>query len=358
MDCTTLSAIIANDTYISCLMYTINETTIRVLDTGLTEFSQAYLRPLTIITSLSLVLIGYAMMTGKSDNRTGKEIVFSMLSVFIVYVFATNFTQPMPYGGGTNSPFSITHSLLTEAPAELANYMLPPDKKNTDTSQVKDTTYQTLDIMTASILKNGWELIQQPGKSFVSGNFSFALAVCGLVIMVAGALYIGVTTGLLIVNHIRVSFLLLLSPLFISFLMFEKTRNMTQHWIQNLIAAALTALFIYAVSMIIYIISDMYISELAVITQEINNPTDSLSIMQVLPGIIVLIAALILITDVPSIARDIAGGIGGSQGLMSPTAMAGTVGGMAGGAVGAGGAFALRQLSKLRNVNKIKGITG
>ena len=245
MDCTSLSTIHKGGNYIGCIMQGLDTTTTTALELALQNFIANYLPTVAVLVTLSLMLIGWSVVIGKNDNISLKQIAAALLMTGFIYAAIDNFMEI----------FHVVHPLITQAPAELASYLVPhtiatgpdTDEATALTTAVQKSTYKSLDDMAKIIMGNCWQMIEQPDTSFIKGSYKFGTLLAGILFAVCSLIYLAVAAGFLIMNHVRASFLLLFSPLFISFLLFQKTRGMTQQWIQNLIATALTALFIYAV---------------------------------------------------------------------------------------------------------------
>ena len=222
-NCATLTLIHYHGKYISCVMDSVDGAMTTALRVALDRFIISYLPALTTLVTLSIALLGWSVVIGKNESVMLKQVVVALLMTGFIYAAIVNFEVI----------FKVVHPVITQAPAELAGYLIPGMSPGTHADTIKANAYGTLDRMAGNVISNCWAMIQQPGKAVYNGEYSLGTLVGGAILGLCALVYLAVTAGFLVMNHVRAAFLLLFAPLFISFLLFAKTRGMTQQWIQK-----------------------------------------------------------------------------------------------------------------------------
>ncbi|MBL4571593.1 MAG: type IV secretion system protein [Gammaproteobacteria bacterium] len=246
---------------------------------------------------LFFILFGYALWRGLIKVPF-KDIIEWVVKIGIIYTFISTWEI---YN-------TIVVAFFTTGPDVLVGAALG-DGSTGSVSTHLGTVYQ--------------RAINMAGDAYNSGGFVMPYII-GSIILISASLMLLYALFLIAMSKIAIAILLGLGPLFIVFLMFEKTQKMFESWLQQLVNYVFISLFTVAVL--------AFGSFLAEKTILVTNDTTLGSAM--LPAITFLLVFMFL-TQVMSIASSLSGGIA------LTTNHAGTLLGYAGGtAIGSAGAAA------------------
>ncbi len=320
---------ITHQMVISCLMHTIETTTSNALNDGLGKFVENYKGTARALAVLSVVLIGWIMMTGKSETYNTRTLLWTMIMIGVVLWIIEN----LPALHDEISP------LFTRVPAEIASSIT---FTNTNTEMSKKGSHQELDKIFAELIEGATQLInikrvitdidiieQLNNKgidpkdrgmkiedekwvcktdggfwaNLTPGNIGSVLV--GVLVLIMAALYMILVVGILVMNQVRVTFLLVFSPLFISLYLFQRTRDMTVRWIQNLVTCILIATFTYSVIMV----------NANIVNANVKALSATCETPFMLPVAIALTmgASFMIVSSIPDLAKDISGSGGGGE---------------------------------------------
>lgn len=156
-----------------------------------------------------------------------------------------------------------------------------------------------------------WNTANDAASAFAeqSGYLTILPSMIGIVIMVAAGVFIAIALAILILAKVMLWVLIGTSPIFISCMLFEKTRNYGTGWFNQLLTYALIPLFIYVIAA--FLIAAMN-PELTKINAASGSRT--LTLADVAGFLLLCIAGGFVMLYIQSLGQGIAGGIAAGVG--------------------------------------------
>jgi type IV secretory pathway VirB6-like protein len=174
--------------------------------------------------TLSIVVMGILMIMGKSNQKPQELIWWSVKVGLIVGLFNTLFVY-----------MELFVNFFFDFPTQLTQFLsLNSGATNLTTSQLLDRHFSySMELAQDLIFKSDWY-----------GSVAWGQKIAGIVFVVIIFSVFGFVTYLIITTKVILAVLLALTPLFVMFALFDKTKGMTEAWLQQMLNAMFVSLFI------------------------------------------------------------------------------------------------------------------
>lgn len=151
-----------------------------------------------------------------------------------------------------------------------------------------------------------WETANKAAAAFAeqSGYFAFLPSAIGVLIMVGAGLFIAVALAILILSKVMLWVLLGTSPIFISCMLFERTRGYGTGWFNQVLTYALIPLFIYVIAAFLIAAMNPELSKI-----NVASGTRTLTLADTAGFLLLCAAGAFVMLYIQSIGQGIAGGI-------------------------------------------------
>ncbi|WFR97799.1 type IV secretion system protein [Rhizobium tumorigenes] len=183
-----------------------------------------------------------------------------------------------------------------------------------------------------------WETANKAASAFAeqSGYFSILPSMIGTLIMIGAALFIAVALAILILAKVMLWVLIGTSPIFISCMLFDRTRVYGLGWFNQVLTYALIPLFVYVIAAFLIAAMNPELSKI-----DVASGTRTLTLADVAGFLLLCAAGAFVMLYIQSLGQGIAGGISAGVGnagsavarrllRRAPAAGARTVAGVAG----------------------------
>lgn len=238
--------------------------------------------PLALCIALYVVLLGYSVSHGWI-SLSFSYIVKITLKLSVIYLLAMNWDFFSHY----------VVDFIQQGSSQLAGILLTSNK-NIGAFVTDRGIEGALQSVLTHFTKVGYWLWRQGSWHNFSPCFE------AIVIWGSGLTLVLYALLQLIIANIMLSILFTLAPLFISFLIFEKTQSLFDRWAGHVLSYALLTLFVSLLLSLILNIAEWSISD---ITE--NNLLTTLLIASFVPIVIVCFVSVALIKRISAMAYDI-----------------------------------------------------
>jgi type IV secretion system protein VirB6 len=248
-----------------------------------THFVQANAGVITLLFTLYIVFIGMRFLyhDQRVDMSTVTRQLIVMLSVYGL-LMSWHLYHLFVYNIFTNEPAHIAEIMVSSA------QRIHPD---TTIAEVLDHIYEA--VINATIGFFGQ-------VSFSSGGIAFLFY--GILVFVIGSLMCVFTLLLFIYAKMMMAVSLALGPLFLSFVLWEPTKNMFTAWLNKLITIALVPVITSAILVLMLSVIDVTLPHL-------NQPVENMQFYGIVPFLGLSLATTMILAQVLRIASALAGGI-------------------------------------------------
>lgn len=271
----------------------------------------------TSLVILSIILLGIAYLQQAVEISLKNLVSFYVkVAVIAAFVLSTTLFNDLFYYFFFDSADTVAGWLLESS----------DDLENIGSVAILDYIYSVL-MSSAMVL-----IVELSGFS----SDGLSALVLGVVIGLIAILVVGRAAYLVVASKIGLALMMVISPIMISLLLFDKTKSITQAWIQQSINFMLVPFFVYMVFAFIYILSDATIQDIRAAADG-KTMIDTVSIVTL--AIIMSIAGGFL-SQVTSISQSLAGGVALGTSNLSMGLSSSTAG------IAAGGAYAWQRFRR------------
>ena len=247
------------------------------------RFDTAAEAPIVGLATLSLVVIGYCMLTGQL-RMTAAQLFPRLLRWAIILVLLLN----MPL------LFDWSFEVVTDIPNGVAVFLLGGGPVS-DEADVIDLIE---DVMTAGVRAASTIWTDASWSDIGSHILSGILLLTGLILAVLAAV-------LLMVSKLGVGILLAVTPFFLGLRLFDFGKGLFEGWLRQLLTFALIPIFVYSLIALNFNILTAAHTQLTAASATATGVTFTTAI----PYLLVAIVNMVLLTQVMGWAGGVGGGI-------------------------------------------------
>lgn len=201
------------------------------------ELSNYIARPLGSLCILYIVLVGFGIVRGVIKTPL-QEFVKGAFRIGVVFMLAMNWGFFAKY----------IYDLFTLGVNELCNVLHP--FKGSVAAKYSDGVYDLIQHVFNVFIKIGSHSWMAGGVKKI-GSYLVAIIVYGSGIVIAGICFIEIMVAKFII-----SLCLATAPLFVTFVLFDKTRNLFIQWLNQMIAYAFVCFFVsIVITFSIYVVN-------------------------------------------------------------------------------------------------------
>ena len=250
-----------------------------------TEFDEQATPLILAVATISLVLVGYMMLTGRV-RASSPEFVSRLMRWTLIFVLLLN----MP------GIYDFAYPLVTGVPAAVAQFMLTlaPDSPTED----------EVVGMIESVLEAGMNAASRVWTN--AGYLSLTPYIISSLLLMTALLLAIVATVLLVLSKLAVGILLAVAPFFLGLRLLDVGKGLFEGWLRQLLTFALVPIFVYSLIALNFTILEESHEQL---TAAVTTPGAIISLSVVVPFVLVGIANLVLLTQVMGWAGGVGGGI-------------------------------------------------
>ncbi len=156
-----------------------------------------------------------------------------------------------------------------------------------------------------------WETANKAASAFAeqSGYFSILPSMVGTLIMIGAALFIAVALAILILAKVMLWVLIGTSPIFISCMLFDRTRAYGLGWFNQVLTYALIPLFVYVIAAFLIAAMNPELTKI-----DVASGTRTLTLADVAGFLLLCAAGAFVMLYIQSLGQGIAGGISAGVG--------------------------------------------
>ena len=239
--------------------------------------------PIVALATLSLVVIGFCMLTGRL-SMTASQLFPRLLRWGIILVLLLN----MP------DIFDWSFDLVTDIPNGVAVFLLGGGPVS-DEADVIDLIEN---VMTAGVRAASTIWTDASWSDIGSHILSGILLLTGLILAVLAAV-------LLMVSKLGVGILLAVTPFFLGLRLFDFGKGLFEGWLRQLLTFALIPVFVYSLIALNFNILTAAHTQLTAASATATGVTFTTAI----PYLLVAIVNMVLLTQVMGWAGGVGGGI-------------------------------------------------
>ncbi len=156
-----------------------------------------------------------------------------------------------------------------------------------------------------------WQTANEAASAFAeqSGYFTILPSMIGVLIMIGAGVFIAIALAILILAKVMLWVLIGTSPIFISCMLFERTRGYGVGWFNQLLTYALIPLFIYVIAAFLIAAMNPELSKI-----DAASGTRTLTLADIAGFLLLCVAGGFVMLYIQSLGQGIAGGIAAGVG--------------------------------------------
>lgn len=258
---------------------------------GMLSSFQKRLWPIVFLTLIiSIISFAFKIIFIDSQIKASTFTVFFMKIAFVIY-----FTNQTGSGSNTHNGIEVYYNFLSKASNGLQAIVLNAASQTNGLCHYDDSKYDRRNEPGKYLYLKAWDILDcrlvyymttswfpwnkpfdsnmfQHTSAFLNYGISFLVMIIALILFVIFLFFwVMMITEILIVTGILSSLLILLSPIFVPFILFEATKKMFDQWVAKLITFSLYPVMIFAFLGFSFIMIDrMAFGE----TEFIQSPTE------------------------------------------------------------------------------------